>query len=207
LQTHPTYSAGEKGGFVMERSQMSKVLHSAGEPGAARCSDVATGSNARASAAAQRVARALEAYRLAQFPCPAQEYGPGQVSGLSFAAELLRKARDCNGSEFQLRNSVAEAGRVMLLSPPGGTVDRQNAAYAFMEAVASLLVFAARHCDFESYLAAKIKAAEVAGEQYAARRQSERTALGKRLAAARARARLARSNSGSAQHAAQRGAA
>jgi hypothetical protein len=63
LQTHPTYSAGEKGGFVMWSLEMCQSSLSAGQPGAPRCSEAATGPAVGASINfdAQRAVRAIEA--------------------------------------------------------------------------------------------------------------------------------------------------
>lgn len=176
----------------MERSQMSNVLHSAGEPGTPRCSDGDTGSGSKASREALRRARWLEERRKSRFPCVAQSYGPGQVAGLAFLGELLRSARSSIDTErehaarLNLRDCVAEVGRVMDIPDVGHGPTRQHAAYAFMDAVAELLMSASRFTDWESFLKARTEAAEADGAQWQAILDEEKAAFVSRMLVARA---------------------
>ena len=185
LQTLPTYSAGDKGGLMLERSDMPNVLHSAVEPGASRCSEKATGSkDAPGSRRAMRGARKVAFFD----PAPA-DLATSRMAGVSAAGELLKRARAATvaGRDYpaqqELRIAIEEACQAMAAA---GDASQRHAAYAFMEMMASMVAAAACLVDLDRFLSFHegIALAETNAIQRFEHRKRE--ALGERMRLVRA---------------------
>ena len=104
------------------------------------------------------------------FTCPPEHYGPGTVSGVRAAAELLRRALDPARTEtrhfrvLDVRNTMRDAGLAML--PDAGKTS-SHAAHAFMGIMAELVFFAAERVDIEQLLRDRLAHAEATATRWA----------------------------------------
>ena len=129
------------------------------------------------------------------FNVPAETYGAGNITGYKIAAEFMAwlKNQPSNYSTGLCVREVLKAAFEALEEPSQfDKPDRRGCAVTFTEAMTAFLMFAAIHCDHQSFLSAKAQRYADWARESAQSDIERNLATGQRLAAARAAKRAAK---------------
>ena len=129
------------------------------------------------------------------FDVPAEGYGPGRITGLRCAAELLQALQRGYGPHISVRD-ITEAA-MQASNEKSATASRSSAGYGFMTILEDAMQFMAKHAKHEQYMANKIAEAEHMRARIEEQDAREKADFVQRMSAAKAEKR---STSTAARH-------
>lgn len=161
---------------------MSTSHHSAGQPGADRCSESATGSDKRRAKSRPTLARESLPFPHARrlfdnrgrqvgvewFDVRRESYRDGHRTGYAVFGDFMRWVRSGEANHIQMRAVVDRTFSLLFDDEEvGSAIGRRGAAVGFITLLMSALRFGSIHMDFESFVASQVA-------EFDAQRQADR---------------------------------